>query len=533
MPFPLRPACALAGLWASLALAGCASAVPGAPVGPTPPASPLPATVEEPPAPPPPARRDLLGAVAYDLPMEANGWVEQEVDFLVGQRHEVIGRWMERADPYERFVKGTLARYGIPTDLHHLAMIESGFVPTIRSRAGAVGLWQFMPATGRGMGLRIDEWTDERMDPVRSTDAAARHLRSLFRELGDWSLAAAAYNAGSGRITRGLRSTGSRDFWELSARGTLAAETRQYVPRLYAMTIIARDRGRWGFPSAGGAVRPFSFDSVEVDLATPLAELARIGRVPVDQLAALNPHLLRGSTPPGRYWVWTPRGSGPAVQAAFQSSDFRAWRGVAAYTVRPGEDLLTLAGLAGTSAERLRELNPALGSGGANPGDRLLLPRPAAERLAARPQPIPAVAVEPEPAPAKPAASPQPVAAPAPAAVRLHTVAGGETLLGIAERYRVAFTEVMAENGMETAEVHAGQALRLPAAATSGEPVPAPAPKQTAPKSAAPPEHVVQSGETLWGIARRYDVTVPALWEANGMAEEAVIRPGQTLRIPR
>src|SRR5690606_28423757 len=113
-------------------------------------------------------------------------------------------------------------------DLYHLAMIESGFVPTARSRVGAVGLWQFMPATGRAMGLRIDGDVDERMDPVRSTRAAARHLRDLYRSMGSWSLAAAAYNAGPGRINRGLRQYSATDFWQLAERGDLAEETRHY-----------------------------------------------------------------------------------------------------------------------------------------------------------------------------------------------------------------------------------------------------------------------------------------------------------------
>ncbi len=203
------------------------------------------------------ASSTLLGSVRYDMPMEANTWVATELDFLVRQRKAVVGRWLERAEPYQEFVKGVFAGYGLPTDMHHLAMVESGFIPTARSHAGAVGLWQFMPATGRGMGLRIDDLVDERMDPVRSTHAAAKHLRDLHRTFGgDWSLAAAAYNAGTGRISRGMQGIGAKNFWELAVWGTLAQETRQYVPRLYAVTIIARDRERFGFTRAAGAGAP-------------------------------------------------------------------------------------------------------------------------------------------------------------------------------------------------------------------------------------------------------------------------------------
>lgn len=543
-----RPAASLLSALAALALAGCAAGSPAIPAGPAPTPTPEARPERAEPA-PPPARRDLLGAAAYDLPVEGNLYVEQEVDFLVGKRRDVIAGWMERADYYEPFVKRILTANGIPTDLHHLAMIESGYVPTARSRAGAVGIWQFMPATGRGMGLRIDEYVDERMDPVRATLAAARHLRALNGGFRDWALSAAAYNAGSGRISRGLRAVGASDFWQLSTRGNLAAETRRYVPRLYAMTIIARDRERWGFSAQKGLVRTFAFDSVQVDLATPLAELARIGRVPVDHLAALNPHLIRGTTPPGRYWVWVPSGSGAAVQTAFQDSEFRGWRGVAPYAVRGGEDLRTVAEMAGISADRLRELNPSLGGRGARPGEKILLPAPAAERLAARavepppaaPKPL-AVAPKPSaPQPAgkgdasdtkpvvTPAAEPEPVSEPTPAGTT-YTVRAGETLLGIAERFGVAFTEVLAANGMETATVRPGQTLRIPAARPGAPPLPAPETEST-PKATGT-EHTVQSGETLYGIARRYGTSAAALRSANGLAEEAVIVPGQTLRLP-
>jgi membrane-bound lytic murein transglycosylase D len=335
---------------------------------------------------PVPVSSSLLGSAHYDLPLVANQWVAAELDFLVTQRHEVIGQWLQRADYYDEFVQDVFARYGIPKDLHHLAMVESGYTTGAHSRAGAVGMWQFMAGTARGMGLRVDDVVDERMDPVRATHAAARHLRDLNQAFnGDWALAVAAYNAGSGRISRGLRSYSVSNFWDLAQQGNLADETKRYVPRLYAVTIIAHDPARFGYAAPAGPVRRFAYDSVRVDVVTALTDLAGIGGLPLAELATLNPHLVRGLAPAG-YWVWTPAGTGAATQQAFQSSEFRRSGGADFYTVRRGDDVAKLADLVGIPADRIREMNPRVVVGGSvASGQKLALPAAAARFLSARP----------------------------------------------------------------------------------------------------------------------------------------------------
>jgi membrane-bound lytic murein transglycosylase D len=375
------------------ATAACTGAPPPAPL------APLPAPVAEPaPTPPPPAPvpapvprtwngmagPELLGTASYDLPVEANQLVASEVSFLVYERHDVVGRWLERGERYADFVRATFAAAGLPRDLHHLAMVESGYQPTVRSHAGAVGMWQFMAGTGRGMGLRIDDQVDERMDPVRSTRAAARHLRQLWRDFGrDWLLAAAAYNAGGGRISRGVHSVGARDFWELAERGTLAQETRRYVPRLFAVTIIAKDPERFGYARPEGPARRFEFDSLQVELPTPLPVLARLGGVSAVELAELNPHLLRGVAP-AFYWIWVPKGTAAATQQAWGASEFRSRGGFAYYTLRPGETVATL-GAAGLTGDQLRDLNPGVVVDAVASGDRVRMYADAARALSARP----------------------------------------------------------------------------------------------------------------------------------------------------
>ncbi len=477
--------------------------------------------------------RDILGSVAYDLPVEANSWVEAELDFLVEQRRAVIARWLERGDPYEAYIKQILAEERVPTDLYYIAMVESGFIPTARSRAGAVGLWQFMPATGRGMGLRVDSVVDERMDPVRATRAAARHLRQLHRIYSDWALAAAAYNAGSGRISRGMQAFGAANFWDLAQRGDLAAETRHYVPRLYAVTVIGRDRERFGFGPAP-APRVFVYDSMLVEYSTPLRELASLGSPTVEDLSRHNPHLVRGATPSGPYWVWLPPETGVEMQRAWLASDFRRQQGMGTYVVRSGDSLGRLAQTSGVRSARIRELNPSVNFDRLQIGQQLRLPYAAAQQLAERSNSPPAVAAASAPRPAQAPASAAPaVAVPASGAGAVtrpamgsgvsHTVRDGETLWGIARHHGVSVATLQEANGLAGATIRPGQSLQIPAesqgAASSSASV------------AEVVEHTVENGDSLWSIARRYGSTVDAIAAANSLGDRP-IRPGQRLSVP-
>jgi membrane-bound lytic murein transglycosylase D len=462
------------------------------------------------------ASSTLLGNVRYDMPMEANTWVATELDFLVKQRKAVVGRWLERAEPYQEFVKGVFVGYGLPTDLHHLAMVESGFIPTARSHAGAVGLWQFMPATGRGMGLRIDDMVDERMDPVRSTHAAARHLRDLHRTFGgDWSLAAAAYNAGTGRISRGMQGIGAKNFWELAVWGTLAQETRQYVPRLYAVTIIARDRERFGFSRPQGLVKPFAYDSIQTDLSIPLAELAMMANLPALAVAQLNPHLHRGMTPAGNYWVWVPRGSGPALQQAYMSSEVRRDGGYGSYAVRRGDSAEKLALVAGMTISRIRELNPSVDLEKLPNGARLRLPRAAAATLAARP--VERVAARDSDA--------------GESRSRERGEERGKGDRGSEPRKSERGERSSSRSRRESASTERSSERESSSSRKSGEGASSSSSSERR-REGRTTEHKVADGETLWALSRKFEVSVDEIREANDL-EGDVIVPGRTLRIPR
>lgn len=481
---------------------------------------------------------DLLGTAQYDLPVEANEWVRMELDFLVNQRHDVVGRWLEQADRYDEWVRDVFASYGIPRDLHHLGMVESGYRPTVRSHAGAVGMWQFMPATGRGMGLRIDSLVDERMDPVRATHAAARHLRDLSRQFrGDWALAAAAYNAGSGRINRGLGRFGATTFWELAQRGDLAQETRHYVPRLYAVTIIAKDPARFGYRAPSGPVRRFEYDSMRVDLVTPLPVLAQAGNIPVDDLVDLNPHLIR-QVAPANYWVWVPAGQGNAVQQAYASSEFRQRGGYGYYRVREGDSLERLAELSGVSAERIRALNLSTGLEPLRPGTRVRLFADAARTLESRPAPRVARSESPR---GDAERSGDERRGEGESSTRTERTASASRRTASSEGERASGNEPRARREADSeprssARTEGGSrssgTVRRSSSASGGTADASRSTTAGASRAASGRTHTVADGETLWGIARRYDVTVDAMREENDLGDGA-IQPGQTLRIPR
>ena len=216
---------------------------------------------------------------------------------------------LERGARYEPMIRERLAAQGLPGDLFYLAMIESGWSSEAVSRAYAVGMWQFMRGTGRGYGLRVDTWVDERRDPVKATDAAARHLRDLRERFGSLYLAAAAYNAGAGTVSRGLgrlepaeemeeaEEAGDAAFFRLAETRLLRHETRDYVPKLIAAAIIAKQPARYGI--ATSPVQPFAYDSLVVSDATGLDVVARLAGVSLGEIRDLNPQYLRLATPPG------------------------------------------------------------------------------------------------------------------------------------------------------------------------------------------------------------------------------------------
>jgi membrane-bound lytic murein transglycosylase D len=206
---------------------------------------------------------------------------------------------------------------GLPDELVFTAMIESGFNPVAVSRAGAKGLWQFMAPTARAYGLRVDDWLDERLDPEKSTIAAARHLLDLYAVFGSWNLVQAAYNAGENKVLQAIRAMGTSDFWTLRGGRVLKDETKNYVPAIQAATLIAREPERYGFTVT--PAEPLQYEIVMVPKSTSLKRLAAESGIPPESIERLNLELRLKQTPPdGPYALKVPLGLGPDVKAALE-----------------------------------------------------------------------------------------------------------------------------------------------------------------------------------------------------------------------
>jgi membrane-bound lytic murein transglycosylase D len=263
-------------------------------------------------------------------------------------------------------------------------MIESGFNPVATSHAGARGLWQFMAATARRYGLRIDHWVDERLDPEKSTMAAAAYLRDLYNLFGSWFLAQAAYNAGEGTVARAIRATGSSDFWTLARTGFLRRETKEFVPQILAATHIGREPLRYGFEPLQPS--PPLWERVAVPGSTDLRWVSASSGIAIDALRSLNPELVQGVTPPGGPYdlsvpvgtrsgvlvaLAQPRrasvaGSGPASGAIRASADHQQ-----IHVVRPRDTVNSIAKRYGVSVGDVLRWNSLATQDRIRPGDRL------------------------------------------------------------------------------------------------------------------------------------------------------------------
>lgn len=390
-------------------------------------------------APPAPPCLDRDSELDLAMPWGEPGFEALRAGYLSSDGKRWLASMMERARPYLPYVMERIRFYGLPEELAWLPVIESGWSPRALSKSGALGLWQFMKNSIGGYGMRIDDWVDERRDFMKSTDAALRKLADNRAVLGDWNLALAAYNMGLGAVTRAVAASGLRDFFELRAKGFLSRETSAYVPSFLAVASILRHPGRYGLPVAWDA--PMEWEAVELRRSVDLALLAKATGLPYERLRDANAELRYSVTPPWKgYSLKVPTGRAEAVTAALDDPSLRLLR-FTLHTVRSGDSLSALARAYGSPLEVIAEANPGLKPSLIKVGQVIVVPL---LKEGAAPPP-PEIADETVAFDAK------------------CVVAKGDSLWGLALRYKVRPETLAEKNGLElTSVLREGMSLAVP-----------------------------------------------------------------------
>jgi membrane-bound lytic murein transglycosylase D len=437
-----------------------------------------------------------------DFPLVLNSTVEKFVSAMsaTGEYNTRIAVGLQRSGTYLPMIRDRFKAAGLPVDLSYLPLIESAFSLTAYSRARAHGMWQFISSTARHYGLEVGSLIDERRDPERSTAAAVAYLGDLYQEFGDWQLALAAYNSGAGNVRRAIRRSESRDFWTLQKY--LPRETRNYVPAFIASVIIAKNPAAFGFDTPDD--KPWSYDSVDVPDALDLQFLASKSGVSLAELRELNPAIRRDLTPARTTTILRlPLGTADAVRAALDASPRSEWAPRMIHTVRSGDSLYTIARRYGSSVSEIRQANGLHGSL-IHPGQNLIVPRFGSGNGVAADRSFSA------------------------GSDGAYVVQHNDTLWDIARGFSLSVDSLCEANGLSRRDViRPGQRLRIPegsARTAAASPRPAPA----GPTSG----YVVQSGDTLYDIARLHRVNVADLQRANDLRGSR-IHPGDVLQIPQ
>lgn len=302
---------------------------------------------------------ELVGAAEadteFDFPIDLNSKVLSWVGAYSGRIKDYTQNSLSRGSRYMPMILQILAEEGVPLDLAYLPIVESGFRNDAKSTAKAVGMWQFIAPTGKSYGLRIDSWVDERRDPAKATTAAARFLKDLHQRTGDWYLALAGYNAGPGTVSKAVSGTDSHNFWDHARSKYLRNETKSYVPQFCAAVIVGKHPDRFGLEV--DQLKPFVFESVQIEKSIGLATLAQRTGIDTEELKELNPELIRRITPPRLYSLRVPIGKSDAVLNAMAAIPAAERLELRAYKIKQGDNLAKVSARYNVTPEELLDIN--------------------------------------------------------------------------------------------------------------------------------------------------------------------------------
>lgn len=478
----------------------------------------------------------LEGIRLPDFPIR---WDRRLVEMLEYYRDDPRGRahmraWLERSGRYEAMIRRTFREADLPEDLLFVAMVESGFDPTIESPAGAVGMWQFVESTGRDYGLEVDRWVDERRSPEAATRAAVGFFRDLYGRLGSWPLSLAAYNMGYGALLRSIRKYNSNDFWLLSrVEAGLPYETLVYVRKVMACAIVAHNPERFGL---GDVQKDAPADTVLVNVpgGTGLGRLARAASMSKSELEELNPEIRRGRMPPdvAEYALRLPADKLERFKSRFSKHD-AAEPSHGVHVLRFGERLRDVAEMYGTSERKLRDLNDLGTRERVRPGRRLKVPDVEIEQASEEPSSL-RVGV------------PERSFAYDDREHVFYRVIPGDNIEAIARFFRVGSDELARWNDISpNAKLHTGMVLQLfvPASVDLSRALVIPAERvetmvvgseeflnqHEREQDRLRMRYTVKEGDTMSSLASRFELSVGSIARINGFSRYSTLEPGQEL----
>lgn len=453
------------------------------------------------------AQQELI-SVHHDLPLTVNESVLQYLSYFTTPHGRlIVEHGLERAGRYQDMIRRVLKEEGVPQDLIYLAQAESAFLPEAVSRAGARGIWQFMPFRGEEYDLSRSYWVDERSDPEKATRAAAHHMRDLYAMFSDWYLVMAAYNSGPLNVQRAVERTGYADFWQLQKMGALPKQTQNYVPIIIALALVAKAPALYGVHV--DPQKPDQVETIKLDHPIDLRLVSDASGADLDEIRSLNPALLRTVTPNvSSFELKIPAGMFSKFQENIQQVPEERWTSWRLHTAEDGETLSEIARHYRVTLSALETANHLDTHAAVPSGFLLTIPTP-----------------------------------PPPSHLLVHyRVQRGDTLAGIADRFDVTVTQLKRWNHIYGSHVPRGTRLRIYAGATPDDDPVERRSSQTGHSGASfenvsankdAQQHRVKAGETLYSIARSYQTTVAALRESNPFLADRSLQTGDVLTIGR
>ncbi len=449
----------------------------------------------------------------FDIPIVINAKVEQFIQYFQTTAKNNFSNWLARSEKYIPFMKNLLRENGLPEDLVYLALIESGFNPYAYSRSKASGPWQFIYLTGKRYGLKVNWWVDERRDPEKSTIAAAKYLKDLYDMFECWYLAAAGYNAGENKIASAMKRYQTEDFWELAKYRYLKQETRDYVPQMIAAALIAKEPEKYGFIGIEYQ-EPLKYEKAEVPSVTDLRLIAKACEITVEELKDLNPELLRWCTPPDRpnYEIKIPFGKKELSLKNFEALQPLQRSQFKTHIVKKGDTFAGIAKFYRVDVEPILQINQLKKMSRLSIGMNLLIPVPMAQdtksammakkRLNGRDPSLKSDEI-------------------------IYTIKKGDTLWSIANEMGVNIGALSRWNNLHPEKkLIPGDKLKIRMVS-----LPEPFDEPFRKKEGKEIIYIVKAGDTLWGIAKKYNITISEIKTWNHLNGGDRIHPADQLKL--